>query len=336
MTQNAKKNNLKDQMMAIIQDDLEKIEDALVRNLKANLELTREIAGHLLFSNGKRLRPLLMIFSAKMCGYKEKQNHGLLTDFSILFEFLHAATLLHDDVIDQADKRRGKTTAHKIWDAPKVILTGDFLLARSLNIAAKTENIDIISVISRITEEMSQGEIDQLGQIGNINLSEDDYLQIIRRKTAALIEGACKCGALLANAPKNREDALFNYGYHLGMAFQMADDLLDYTADADTLGKNTGADLREGKLTLPLIKTFKRASKDDKDKIKRIIKAEDFDQSEFKALILMIRKYKGIEYTQEKASKHIKKAKENLEMFEQSDQKKLLTMLADYSIERKV
>ena len=250
--------NLKEQVMAKIQGDLEMIEESLVKNLGANLELAREIADHLLFSGGKRLRPLLMIFCATMCDYREKSKSATLIDFAIVFEFLHAATLLHDDVIDEADKRRGKKAAHKIWSAPKVILTGDFLLARSLSIAAKTENLEIISVISRITEEMAQGEIDQLSQKGNIDLSEDEYLKIIRRKTAVLIEGACKCGALLADAPKNKIDALFNYGHHLGMAFQMADDLLDYTADAATLGKIPGADLREGKLTLPLIKALEQ------------------------------------------------------------------------------
>ncbi|MCK5311224.1 MAG: polyprenyl synthetase family protein [Desulfobacteraceae bacterium] len=328
--------DLKSMVMAKIQGDLGKIEESLVKNLNANLELVREIAGHLLFSNGKRLRPLLMIFSAKMCGYKEKPGPATLIDFAIVFEYLHAATLLHDDVIDEADLRRGKKVAHKIWEAPKVILTGDFLLARSLSIATKTENLDIISVISRITEEMSQGEIDQLSQKGNPDLSEDEYLKIIRRKTAVLIEGACKCGALLADAPKEKEDALFNYGHHLGMAFQMADDLLDYTSEAETLGKNPGADLREGKLTLPLIKTLKRASKEDKVIIKKMIKDVEFDQADFKKLVSMIHEYKGIEYTEIKAIEHVKNAKICLEIFEPSEQKELLTMLADYSIKRKV
>ena len=336
LNDNNKENNLKEQVMSRIQGDLETIEESLVKNLGANLELAREIAGHLLFGNGKRLRPLLMIFSAKMCEYKEKSKSASLIDFAVAFEFLHAATLLHDDVIDEADKRRGQKAAHKIWGAPKAILTGDFLLARSLSLAAKTENLEIISVISRITEEMSQGEIDQLNQKGNINFSEDEYLKIIRRKTAVLIEGACKCGALLAGAPKDKEDALFNYGHHLGMAFQMADDLLDYTAEAATLGKNPGADLREGKLTLPLIKTLEQASEEDRAKIEKMIKDVEFDQKEFDMLVVMIREYKGIEYTEEKALKHVEKAKACLEIFESSEQKELLTLLADYSIKRKV
>jgi len=328
--------DLKKMVMEKIQGDLGEIEESLRRNLNANLDLVNEIAGHLLFANGKRLRPLLMIFSAKMCGYKERSKTPSLVDFASVFEYLHAATLLHDDVIDEAEMRRGKRAAHKIWEAAKVVLTGDFLLAKSLSIATKTENLEIISTISRITEEMSQGEIEQLNQKGNADLSEEEYLKIIRRKTAVLIEGACRCGALLAKAPKEKEDALFEYGHHLGMAFQMADDLLDYTSDVDTLGKNPGADLREGKLTLPLIKTLQRASKKDKDTIKKMIQASDFDEEEFERLVVMIHEYKGIEYTNQKALAHVKSAKSCLEIFEQSDQKELLTMLADYSIKRKV
>jgi len=247
-----------------------------------------------------------------------------------------AATLLHDDVIDEAEMRRGKKAAHKLWDTPKVILTGDYLLARSLSITAKTENPEIVSTIAHITEEMSQGEIDQLDQKNKLDLSEEHYFKIIQRKTAVLIEGACRCGALLVNASSEKEDALFSYGHNLGMAFQMADDLLDYTSDAKTLGKNPGADIREGKLTLPLIKALKSASKEDRVKIKKMIKSSEFNQIEFNELVDMIHKYKGIEYTEKKALEYVQNAKACLEIFESSEQKELLTELADYSIKRKV
>ncbi len=329
--------DLKNSLMRKIQNDLEKIEESLKINLNAHLELVREIAGHILFGKGKRLRPLLMINSAKMCGYQGKSEPGeLIIDLAIVFEYLHAATLLHDDVIDEAQMRRGKKAAYKLWDTPKVILTGDFLLARSLSITAKTENPKIVSTIAHITEEMSQGEIDQLNQINKLDLSEEHYFRIIRRKTAVLIEGACRCGALLVNASKEKEDALFNYGHNLGMAFQMADDLLDYTSDAETLGKNPGADIREGKLTLPLIKTLESASKEDKVKIEKIIKTSEFNKIEFDELVDMIHEYKGIEYTENKALEYVKNAKTCLEIFESSEQKELLTELADYSIKRKV
>ncbi|MDX2441771.1 MAG: polyprenyl synthetase family protein [Desulfobacterales bacterium] len=312
--------------------DLEKIEIALEHHLNPNLELVKKIASHLLFSGGKRLRPLLMIHSARLCGY----NNGFEIQFSIIFEYLHAATLLHDDVVDEADIRRGKKAAHTKWSASEVVLTGDFLLARALDIAAKTKEPDIISVIAKITQDMSQGEIDQLGKKGKLDLLEEEYLAIIERKTAVLIQGACQSGAILAKADKEKEDALNQYGFHMGMAFQMVDDLLDYMASAKELGKNPGADMREGKLTLPLIHSLANASLEDKTWIKDVIAAPRFNPDQFEKLKEKLVVYKGIEYTKDSAQEHVKKAKACLDSFEDCQSKELLCMIADYSIERKV
>jgi octaprenyl-diphosphate synthase len=324
--------SLKQKIMKQVQPDLEKVETALSQNLSPNLKLVKEIASHLLFSGGKRLRPLLMINSARLCGY----NQGFEIQFSTLFEYLHAATLLHDDVVDEAKIRRGKKAAHTKWSAPKVVLTGDFLLATALDIASKTKEPDIISVIANITKEMSQGEIDQLDKKGRLDLSEDEYLSIIKRKTAVLIQGACKSGAILAKTDKTRENALEQYGFHLGMAFQMADDLLDYTASAKELGKTPGADIREGKLTLPLIHSLAKASLKDKKWIKNLINSNIFEHSKFEKLKEKLFAYKGIEYTDQKAREHVKKAKACLADFHDCKSRKILYHIADYSIERKV
>lgn len=326
------KENLKERIIEIIRDDLDRIEGALKRNLDARLDLVTDIAGHLLFSGGKRLRPLLAVTSARMCGYSDDFS----IDFSTVFEYLHAATLLHDDVVDGADMRRGKQAAHSKWQAPQVVLTGDFLLARSLGIASKTGLPEIINVISGITEAMSQGEIDQLDKKGRLDLTEDEYMDIIDRKTAVLIRGACRSGAILAGASDDWKKALSDYGYHLGIAFQMADDLLDYTADAETLGKNPGADIREGKLTLPLIKALARADADDRREMETMIRTDAFDKDIFTNLVSMLDRYGGIEYTGKKALAHVNSAKEAIEIFEDSGHKQLLTMLADYAVERKV
>ncbi len=323
---------LKQRIIEQVLPDLEKVEKALESNLKPNLDLVKEIASHLLFSGGKRLRPLLMIHSARLCGY----NNGFEIEFSTIFEYLHAATLLHDDVVDEADIRRGKKAAHTKWSAPKVVLTGDFLLARALDIAAKTKEPDIISVIANITQEMSQGEIDQLAKKGQLDLSEDEYLKVIERKTAVLIQGACQSGAILANAPKEKIEALNTYGFHLGMAFQMADDLLDYTATAEELGKNPGADMREGKLTLPLIYTLAQASLEDRLWIESVISNTEFDLNEFERLKVKLYAYKGIEYTQRKAHDHVAKAKKCLDIFQDNKSKSLLKLIAEYALERKV
>lgn len=323
---------IKQRIIEKVAPDLEKIESALELQLKPNIELVKQIASHLLFSGGKRLRPLLMIHSARLCGY----NTGFEIQFSTIFEYLHAATLLHDDVVDKADIRRGKNTAQNLWSAPKVVLTGDFLLARALDIAAKTKEPDIISVIANITQTMSQGEIDQLAKKGKLDLSEQEYLKVIEAKTAVLIQGACQSGAILAKSSKEREKALNEYGFHLGMAFQMTDDLLDYTATVKELGKKPGADIREGKLTLPLIYSLANAGAEDKNMMHKIIAGAGLNSEEFEKLLETLYKYKGIEYTFKKAWDHVKKAKACLNDFNDCTSKQVLSLIADYSIERKV
>ncbi len=312
--------------------DLAQVENALRENLAPNLDLVRDIASHLLFSGGKRLRPLLMIHSARMCGY----DQGFEILFSIIFEYLHAATLLHDDVVDGAQMRRGKTAAHQHWSAPKVVLTGDFLLARALAIAAQTREPRVISVIATITQTMSQGEINQLEKKGQADLSESEYFEIIEQKTAVLIQGACQSGAIVAKAPEQEEKALAAYGYHLGMAFQMADDLLDYTATAEQLGKNPGADMREGKLTLPLIHSLSRANDQERKWILAVMADPYFDPDRFEGLKQRLFTLGGIDYTQGRAQAHVEKAKAALAVFKRSESKSLLHLIADYSIERKV
>lgn len=389
---------LKDKILSKVGGDLADIEQALRENLNPHLDLVSEIAGHLLFSGGKRLRPLLMLLSSRLCSHQinpivpiaQNPNYKNIVQFSTIFEYLHAATLLHDDVVDEAQMRRGKAAAHSIWSVPKVVLTGDFLLARSLSLAAKTEIPQIISIMAGITEDMSQGEIDQMEQKGRLDLTESQYLRIIKRKTAVLIQGACKSGAILAHSGRinyknshnnssssasdqngydegkniktitkdeafKREEALDNYGYHLGIAFQMADDLLDYTGDSASLGKNRGADIREGKLTLPLIYALSKADSKDRAVMEDIIKGsfscdkcednlsssnrdENLNSSvnSFDLILEKIKRYKGIEYAELQAENHVEQAKKSLGIFQACEAKELLLMLADYSIARKI
>jgi len=322
---------LKQEILAMVKDDLAAIEDELERNLNPYLDLISKIARHILFSGGKRLRPLLMVLSARLCGYEGDYDKT----FSIIFEYLHAATLLHDDLIDDAAMRRGKPVAHSIWGNSAAILVGDFLLARSLSISAKTGNIKVIKTIAKITENMSKGEIHQLMRKGDLDISQEEYLEVIRRKTAVLFQGACRISAIIADAPNEKEKALSDYGYNLGLAFQMADDLLDYTSDTKVLGKEVGADLKEGKLTLPVIYSLKAADIKDRNMMENIIKNEKFSVNDFKKLIELLKKYKGISYTQKLASEHIKKAKEALSIFEPSETREILVKVADYALNRK-
>ena len=322
---------LRNKIMATVRNDLEAIEIALRDNLKPHFDLVADVAGHILFNGGKRLRPLLMVLSARLCGYQG----GYDKTFSIIFEYLHAATLLHDDLVDDASVRRGKPVANSLWGNSTAVLVGDFLLARGLAIAAATQSPDIIKVIADITENMSQGEIHQLSRKGALDLTEAEYLEIIRCKTAVLFQGACRISAILAGAHKMQESALSDFGYHVGMAFQMADDLLDYTFDSRTLGKTVGADLREGKLTLPVICALRKADSEDKRRMEILIQDENFSENDFQWLVATLKKYDGLDYTEGFAADHVAKAKQALSAFADSTTKQILLDIADYAVERK-
>lgn len=324
--------DLKNKILSLIKSDLKEIEVALRENLDPYLDLVHDIASHILFSGGKRLRPLLMILSARMCGYDGDYDKTCST----IFEYLHAATLLHDDIVDEATLRRGKPVANLVWDNPTAVLVGDFLLARSLSIAAKTERPDVIEVVAGITENMSQGEIHQLSRKGHLDLSEEEYMEIIRRKTAVLFRGACLTGALVAEASEEKGTQLAAYGFNMGIAFQMVDDLLDYTLDTKVLGKEIGADLKEGKLTLPVIYSLKKAGARDRTLMEKIILNKDFSSDNFETLISLMNKYGGQEYTKKLAAKYVNNAKNAVKKFKNSKTKEVLLMLADYTLARNV
>jgi octaprenyl-diphosphate synthase len=323
--------DLKTRILSLVNDDLVDIEAELEHHLNPHLELVRDVAGHILFSGGKRLRPLLLVLAARMCDYRGNYDKT----FSISLEYLHAATLLHDDLIDEAELRRGQPVAHSIWGNATTILVGDFLLARALTIAAGTGNIEIIKVVAGITENMSQGEIHQLSRKGDIGLSETEYRDVIWRKTAVLFEGACRSAALLAGASPDRIEALSTYGANLGLAFQMADDLIDYTSDTQALGKKAGADLREGKLTLPVIAALQAADQRDRERMATIIGNPLFTIDDFEELKRLLEQYGGLAYTRDKAREHVLLAKDALSGFQPSETTSILHDLADFTLQRR-
>ena len=323
-------NDLKKKILTENRNDLQKIEAELSENLKPYLDLVSDVARHILFAGGKRLRPLLLVLSAKLCGY----DNAYAKTVSTALEYLHAATLLHDDIIDDAVLRRGKKVAHSLYGNAITVLVGDFLLARALAICADSGKIKVIHIISDLTENMSTGEVHQLMRKGDVSLTEDEYLEVIRRKTAVLFQAACTVSAVIAETSEEKEAALSDFGYHLGLAFQMADDLLDYTMDTQALGKEVGADLREGKLTLPVIHALKQADSADYDQMVNIIQNEDFTVDEFKTLVGLLEKNDGIAYTKKKAATYIDKAKNALSVFEPSKTKDTLFDIADYALLR--
>ena len=324
--------DLKQKILSAVESDLEDIEKALSDNLNPYLDLVSDVAGHILFSGGKRLRPLLMVLSARMCSY----NGNYEKTFSTALEYLHTATLLHDDLVDGATLRRGKTVAHATWGNSITVLVGDYLLARALSISAGTGRLRVVQVLAELTENMSQGEVHQLMRKGDVKLTEDEYLVVIRRKTAVLFKAACQVSAIIADAPEDKEKALAEYGYNLGIAFQMADDLFDYTLQTSDFGKEVGADLREGKLTLPVIYALKQANSSDRDLMIKIIRNPDFTTDDFKTLLDLLVKYGGIDYTQETAASYIDTAKNALALFEPSPTKETMLDIADYALARRV
>ena len=322
--------NLKQEIFDFVQADFEAVEKALQDNLNPYLDLVRQVSNHIMFAGGKRLRPILMILCARLCGCRNKGEIRLST----VFEYLHTASLLHDDIVDSAQTRRGKPVAHTLWDPSKVVLVGDFLLARTCSIATDTEKLPIIKVITDVTGIMSEGELQQLENIQNVNLDEAQYMDTIHRKTAALISAACQVGGLLAGATEEKTQALADYGKSIGIAFQMADDLLDYTADPEVSGKAVGKDLAEGKLTLPLIYALEKADEKTKSRLEKIIQTQSSSKEDFAFALEAVTRLGGLDYTRRMAEEHVAAAKKNLELFEDCPEKEILNKIADFSAGR--
>jgi octaprenyl-diphosphate synthase len=321
---------LKERIINAAQDELVHIEKALTDNLTPHLELVKDVAGHVLFAGGKRLRPMLMVLAARVCGHQDRSA----ATYAVIFEYLHTATLLHDDVVDGADLRRGEPVAHQVWDPPTAVLTGDYLLARSLTLATRTGKPEVVHAIAAITEDMAQGELRQLVHKGDLTLTEGQYREVIRSKTAVLFKAACRVGALIADAPPALVQAIADYGFELGMAFQMADDLLDYLQDTSVLGKTVGTDLREGKLTLPVIHALQQVEPEQKQWMSNLIRQCTFSTAEFQKLVELLESQGSIEYTRQCARTHVEAAKSALNAFAPSPMRSLLQDVAEYATAR--
>jgi octaprenyl-diphosphate synthase len=298
-----------------LEADVAAINKALVANLQTHVPFISEVGRHILLSGGKRVRPLLFLLSARLCGCRS--NH--LTDFSTIFEYLHAATLLHDDVVDAADVRRGLSTANTIWGNQAVILVGDFLLAKSLSLAVDTDKLKVLKVLAHTTTLMAEGEILQLLHAGNLDLTEDQYFEVTIRKTAALMSAACQIGALLGGVSDAQEEALTQFGLNLGITFQVVDDILDFTGDETRLGKPVINDLKEGRITLPLIHALAHANDADRSRLKDL--AQEVTPESAAEILALLEKNGSLEYAREQARHYTLKAQENLEIFPESVEK---------------
>ena len=316
------------QLNPLIEPQFDAVTDYILNNLGSNVPLVEKIAHHIVEGGGKRLRPLLVLLAANAAGYKGEQHIPL----AAVIEFIHTATLLHDDVVDNSELRRGNATANAQWGNAPSVLVGDFLYSRSFQIMVEIGRMEIMQVISHATTIIAEGEVLQLLNQRNPDTTEASYLQVILGKTAMLFEAATEVGAILADSSANDREALRLYGRHLGIAFQIIDDLLDYLSDSETMGKNVGDDLAEGKATLPLIHSMRVGSDEDRDLIRQAIRKGGLD--DLSPVLDIVKRNGSIDYSRDKAAEEIDKAKNAIANLPETSFKETLNQIADLAIAR--
>lgn len=318
------------QAFDLVRDELEKVETRFRENISSDVYLITKIGEYILRSGGKRFRPLMLLLSSRVAGYKGERHIPL----AVVVEFIHTATLLHDDVVDNAKIRRGAESANLVWGNGPSILVGDYLLSRAFELAVNDGDQKILKTLSRTTTRMAEGEMLQMLRHSNIHTTEEEHLKIVAGKTAVLFSASCRMPAILAGLPQEKENALETYGMEVGTAFQLMDDCLDYTSNDEVIGKARGSDIREGKITMPLIAAYGKSDAAEKKLIEHAVKSEGITDSDMEEIFGIIKKRKGIEYTLEFASKRVENAKRQLEIFEPTPERAALSAAADFVIER--
>ena len=311
----------------LCEPDMAEVDSLIRASLDSDVVLIRQIAEYIIGSGGKRLRPMLVVLAARACGYTGPHHVAL----AAIIEFIHTATLLHDDVVDESELRRGRQSAHAVWGNAASVLVGDFLYSRSFQMMVTVGSMEVMQVLSDATNTIAEGEVEQLLNMHDPEVSEARYFSVIEKKTAKLFEAACQLGAILAGETRF-EDNLARFGRELGAAFQVADDVLDYTADTDTLGKNIGDDLAEGKPTLPLILSRKYLGREDQSIIDETIRQGGIERID--KIVQLIRDCGALEESTEIARQRAGAAADSLEPLPASAWKEAMTSLASYSVSR--
>lgn len=317
-------------VLNLLNDDVRRVEEQFREDLTSRVPLIRKVGEYVLASGGKRVRPMLLLLSARLAGYQGNSHIGLAS----VVEFIHTATLLHDDVVDSAVLRRGQESANAVWGNEASVLVGDFLFAKSFSIMVREGNLEILKTLSDATTQMAEGEVLQLINTSDVDLDESSYIEVVQNKTAVLLSAASRCGAILGGCSPEDEEALAAYGMDLGIAFQFMDDALDYVADQSEFGKECGHDLLEGKVTLPLIHTLNQCSSEERNRVAEIIEQIELPEDDLKYVIDLIHAYDGIAYTRERAKALVESAKGHLDSFPDSPAKQALQRLADYVVSR--
>ena len=315
----------------LLNEKLQKVEILIQEKLKSDVGLIEKMSNHHLHSGGKRLRALLTLESAKLTGYKEDKRD---INLAACVELIHSATLLHDDVIDESKIRRGTETTNSIWGNQSSILVGDYLLSRCFEMMVEDGDLEVLKLLSSTSAKIAQGEVLQLQHKGEADLLEETYLEIINLKTASLFSAATKTGACLSKSNDKEKKALESYGKNLGLAFQIADDALDYYAKEKLFGKEVGKDFFEGKVTLPLITVFQKGNDEEKNFLNEIMKKERRTEEDFSETLALIYKYKAVEATFKKAEYFVNVSFDSLAIFPDTEDKRILQNLTSFSLNR--
>lgn len=319
-----------DKALRLLRDDLAAVEEHFTNSMRSETGLINQVGQYLLSSGGKRVRPMLLLLCARLCGYAETEHIPLAS----VVEFIHTATLLHDDVVDQATLRRGNPSANVVWGNQAAVLAGDFLFAKSFATIVAGGNLAVLRTLSEAVSLLAEGEMQQLVNSSDLELDEACYLTIVGKKTAALFAAACRCGALLVDDGEEAE-TLYQFGNEIGLAFQLIDDTLDYVAEEAEFGKALGHDLAEGKVTLPLIHALRNCNVEERERIVAVVGQAELTEADLASVLKIIEKTGGIAYCWQRAEEYCRRAKERLSAFADGPVKEALLELADYVVARR-
>ena len=320
------------EMADFVEDDLKRVEAAIAVHLESDVSFISEVARYVLSSGGKRIRPVLLILAARLCHYVGERMY----DLSAVIEFIHTATLLHDDVIDHASLRRGNPTVHALWGNEMAILIGDYLYSKAMALALADKDHLVMQTVSAMTVEMAKGQVIETLKQRDLATSEADYYRIIGLKTASLFAASCTIGAVLGGVAPTQRARVHAFGHHLGMAFQMADDTLDFVAPEAQLGKPVHNDLKEGKITLPIIVAMQRASAREAQVVVDYLHSDNATEVDLQQVLMLLHKYGTLQTTMARAQEHVAQAKQYLDDFVPSPVLEMLHTLADYVVARDV
>ncbi|AWK87466.1 polyprenyl synthetase family protein [Azospirillum thermophilum] len=319
-----------DDLTALVAEDLGAVNELIVQRMHSSVELIPQLAGYLIAAGGKRLRPVLTLAAAELCGY-QGEDHKML---AAVVEFIHTATLLHDDVVDESDLRRGLASANAVFGNKASVLVGDFLFSRAFQLMVEVGSLDVLRILSNASAVIAEGEVLQLRTTNDTETSEQAYLEVIKAKTAELFAAACRVGAVVAGRPQAEEMALYDYGMNLGIAFQLVDDVLDYSARQATLGKTIGDDFREGKITLPVVLAFRRGSDEERAFWRRTMEELDQQDGDLERAQKLMAKHNALKDTVERARHYGSIARDALGLFADSPVKRALLEVIDFVIDR--